>query len=54
MLVKQKFMKKKEVSFVKETDTISEVLGQLNSNQKVNIMNQRLLKDSKQLKSFTN
>lgn len=30
MLVKQKFLKKKEVSFVKETDTISDVLGQLN------------------------
>lgn len=31
MLVKQKYMKKKEVVFVKETDTISDVLGQLNT-----------------------
>ena len=32
MLVKQKYLKKKDVSFVKETDTISKVLGQLNDN----------------------
>ncbi|MCH7321588.1 cyclic di-AMP binding protein CbpA [Solibacillus sp. MA9] len=32
MLVKQRIVKKKEVSFVKESDTISQVLGQLNDN----------------------
>ena len=32
MLVKQRIVKKKDVSFVKESDTISDVLGQLNDN----------------------
>lgn len=32
MLVKQRYIKKKDVSFVKETDAIKDVLGQLNDN----------------------
>lgn len=32
MLVKQKYVKKKDVSYAKETDLISDVLGQLNDN----------------------
>ena len=31
MLVKQKYLKKKDVTYVKETDSISDVLGQLNT-----------------------